>query len=131
MASQNDPTPLLVVLLDGSPELEYDRNTPLPPQQALYLDKMDEKMDQGIEIGEEFIPEPDAGAKAKFVAANLATAMLQDNDAMIAAMCSYLATRQRDLKQVQIQQGEQGLEIELDYENVYSKPVQVEFKSLH
>lgn len=122
---------MMVVLVDGSPELEYDRSKPLPPEQALYLDKMDEKMDQGIQIGEEMIPQADAGARARFVAANLATALMQDNEAMIAAMCSYLASRQGDLKQVLITRSEQGMEIELDYENVYSKPVQVEFKALH
>lgn len=118
---------MLVVLLDGNPELEFDRRKPLPAHQALYLDKMDEKMDDGIDVAGEFIANPDSGPRAQFVAAQLATALKAGNEQMAAAMCSYLAARQTDLKQVKISTEDGGLSIDLDYENDYVKAQPVLF----
>lgn len=119
---------LMAVLLDGVAQLEFDRDKPLPPQQQLYLDKMDEKMDEGIDMDGEWLDQPSSGQRAQFVAANLANALLESNEAMVAAMCSYLALRQADLKQVKIQQLEGGLSIDLDYEEEYRKQVGVSFQ---
>ncbi|MCB1737856.1 MAG: hypothetical protein KDI42_07005 [Gammaproteobacteria bacterium] len=118
---------LLVVLMDGNPELEFDRTKPLEEHQALYLDKMDEKMGAGIDIAGEFIIEPASGQRAQFVAAQLATALKTGNEQMAAAMCSYLAARQVDLKQVKITNEDGGLAIDLDYENDYVKAQPVVF----
>ncbi|HEC18641.1 MAG TPA: hypothetical protein ENI97_04795, partial [Gammaproteobacteria bacterium] len=72
---------LLAVTLNGIAQLEYDRNKTLPPQQQLYLEKMDQKMDEGIQVGEDIITNPDIQQRAQFVAANLANAILSDNEA--------------------------------------------------
>ncbi|MGB0721456.1 MAG: hypothetical protein ACPGU7_03570 [Gammaproteobacteria bacterium] len=118
---------LLAVLLDGVAQLEYDRAKPLPPQQELYLDKMDEKMAQGIEEDGTPVADPDMAARVRFVAANLVHAIQSDNEAMAAAMCAWLALRQPDLKQVKVTTVDGGMSIDLDYENAYGKQVGVSF----
>ena len=120
---------IMAVFLNGIAQLEYDRGRQLPPQQALYLDKMDRKMDAGIEIGDEIVTRPDEEQRARYVAANLVHAIKTDNEAMAAAMCSYLALRRPGLKQLRIEESEDGISIEFDYDNEYRKQVAVEFRA--
>lgn len=119
---------VMAVLLDGVAQLEYDREKLLPDHQAAYLDKMDEKMAQGIAIGDEEITNPDINQRAQFVVANLLHALKTDNEQVAGAMCSYLALRLPDLKQVKINEQNGDVSIEFDYENEYSNQVAVEFK---
>ena len=126
---------LLAVILNGVAQLEYDRNKQLPPQQELYLDKMDQKMDEGILVGETKVSNPDINQRAQFVAGNLAHAILSDNEAMCSALTAYLATRLPELKQVKITnpQSEAGdgqtsaVSIDLVFDEVYQKQVPVQF----
>jgi hypothetical protein len=116
------------VLLDGVAQLEYDREKLLPGHQAAYLDKMDEKMAEGITIGNEEIRDPDINQRAQFVASNLLHALKTDNEQVAGAMCSYLALRMPDLKQLKITDDGGEVSIEFDFENEYSNQVAVEFK---
>jgi hypothetical protein len=116
------------VLLDGIAQLEYDREKLLPDHQAAYLDKMDEKMGEGIAIGEEDVKNPDVNQRAQFVVGNLLHALKTDNEEVAGAMCSYLAIRMPDLKQVKINEQEGEVTIEFDFENEYANQVAVEFK---
>ena len=117
---------IMAVLLDGVAQLEYDRGKALPAHQALYLDKMDEKMEEGIKLGEEFIIKPDISQRAQFVAANLAHAILENNSEMSIALCSYLAVRLPDLKQLKIVTGPE-LSLELVFDEAYTRQVAVKF----
>ena len=82
---------LFAVLLNGIAQLEYDRNKPLSDFQGTYLEKMDQKMaDEGITIGDTTIENPDLGQRAQFVAANLAHAIKSNDEAMCAAMTSWI-----------------------------------------
>jgi hypothetical protein len=121
----------MAVLLDGIAQLEYNRDLPLPDHQALYLDKMDEKMDEGIAIGDEFIQKPDLNQRTQFVAGNLAHAIKTDDESSSAALCSYLADRLPDLKQIKISTEEGNLAVELVFDEEYKKQVEVKFTSLH
>lgn len=118
---------MMAVFLNGIAQLEYDRNKPLPDHQALYLEKMDAKMEDGIQIGDELVRQPDENQRAQFVAGNLLHAIKSDNEAMAAALCSYLAVRQPALKQVKIEEREGEVSIEFDYENEYGRQIAVEF----
>lgn len=122
---------MLAVLLNGIAQLEYDRDKVLPDHQALYLEKMDAKMDEGIMIGEEVVNQPDTNQRLQFVASNLAHAIITDNESMIAAMCSYIAVREPDLKQLKIDDSGDGIAIELDYEQEYHNQKVVQFSPLH
>jgi len=123
---------LMAVTLNGIAQLEYDRNKSLPPQQELYLDKMDETMDTGIQVGEVFISKPELNQRAQFVAGNLAHAILSDDEAMCSALTAYLASRLPDLKQIKITNtatdGQTGeISIELVFDEDYQKQVEVKF----
>ncbi|MGB5178856.1 MAG: hypothetical protein WBP44_09030 [Gammaproteobacteria bacterium] len=122
---------IMAVFLNGIAQLEYDRDRLLPDHQAAYLDKMDAKMDAGILIGSETIVEPDQNQRTQFAAANLAHALHAQDEAVAAAMCSYLAIRLPELKQVQIKDDEGEISIEFIFDEPYRKQVAVEFTGLH
>ena len=122
---------IMAVLLNGIAQLEYDREKLLPAHQAAYLDRMDTKMDSGILIGEELVKNPDLDQRTRFAAANLAYAIQTDDESVAAAMCSYLAIRLPELKQVRIEEAEGGIAIELVFDDEYRKQVAVEFTHLH
>jgi hypothetical protein len=121
---------ILAILLNGIAQLEYDRNKLLPPQQELYLDKMDKQMDEGIQLDNTSITNPDLNQRAQFVAGNLAHAILNDQEAAAAALCSYLAVRLPDLKQVKIIQNTDNdsgeISIELVFDEEYQKQIMVQ-----
>ncbi len=121
---------LMGVLLNGIAQLEYDRNKPLPDHQAAYLEKMDRMMDNGILLGEETIENPDTGQRAQFVAANLAHAIKSNDEQQAAAMCTYLADRTPDLRQVKIQEEGSELSIDLVFDEDYVKQTAVAFPKL-
>lgn len=122
---------MMAVLLNGIAQLEYDRDKPLPDHQAVYLEKMDTRMDAGILVGEETIEQPDVNLRAQFVAANLLHAIKSDDESMAAALCSYLANRLPDLKQVKFEDNEDDVSIELIFDAAYRKQVPVQFTPLH
>jgi hypothetical protein len=122
---------IMAVLLNGLAELEYDRQKPLPDYQAVYLDKMDTRMDEGIRIGEGSIVNPDLNQRAQFVAANLLHAIRNNDEPLAAALCSYLAVRLPDLKQIKIEDDRQNVSIELVFDADYRKQVVVPFTNFH
>jgi hypothetical protein len=83
---------------------------------------MDTRMDAGIELEGEQIAEPDIEARVKFVSQNLAMGLLEGNDQVAAAMCTWLGVRRPELQQVKISLGELGVTVDLDYETPYEKP---------
>ena len=122
---------LLGVLINGIAQLEYDRDKPLPDHQAVYLEKMDEKMQRGIEIGNETITNPDINQRAQFVAANLLNALQIGNEEMSAALCTWLANRLPDLKQVKYDEDGEQVSIDLVFDENYGKQAAVTFSKLN
>jgi hypothetical protein len=127
---------ILAVLLNGVAQLEYNRDQQLPPHQALYLEKMDTQMDEGIQVDSTIISNPDINQRAQFVAGNLADAILNDQESAAAALCSYLAKILPDLKQVKITQStnedassasNNEISIELVFDESYQQQVPVKF----
>lgn len=107
----------LTVIYNDVPQLEYDRNQQLQDHQLVYLEKMDEKMDRGVSLGDEEIQNPDLNQRSQFVAANLAHAIKTDNEAQMAALCSYIALRMPDIQQLSIKDLEDGtMEIDFSFE---------------
>ena len=122
---------VMAVFLNGIAQLEYDRDRLLPDHQAAYLDKMDAKMDDGILVGDETVMDPDQNQRTQFAAANLAHALQAQDEAVAAAMCSYLAIRLPDLKQVKIEDEDGEISIEFIFDEPYRKQVAVDFSGLH
>ena len=121
----------MAVFLNGIAQLEYDRNKLLPDHQAAYLDKMDTRMDAGILVEGEMVMHPDQNQRTQFAAANLVAALNMEDESMAAAMCSYLAIRLPELKQVKIEDNDGEVSIELVFDEEYRKQVAVDFTSLH
>jgi len=123
---------IMAVLLDGIAQIEFDRRKPLPDYQGAYLDKMDRRMDaEGIDVDGQWLRAPEPMQKARFIAANLAHAIVSNSEAQAAAFTSYLALRLPELKQVKIRrEGDDGLAIELDFEQDYVKQHPVQFMPL-
>lgn len=117
---------IMGVLLNGIAQLEYDRRKPLPDHQALYLEKMDEKMDKGIQIQDREIADPDINDRAQFIAANLLHAIKNNDEAMAAAHCTYLANKLPDLQQIRFEEQNGEVSIELVFDEPYKKQVSVQ-----
>jgi hypothetical protein len=119
---------IMAVLLNDIAQLEYDRDRPLSDYQETYLNSMDEKMDQqGIDIDGEKIDNPDKNQKIQFVAANLLSAMRSDNEGLTSALCTWLATRIPDLKQIKYTDMDGDVTIDLVFDEDYKGQVQVQF----
>lgn len=121
----------MAVLLNDIAQLEYDREKSLTDYQATYLANMDEKMDAGISLNGEQILNPDINQRAQFIAANLLDAIKKSDEAMSAALCSYLADRLPDLKQIKITEKDENVTIDLVFNEDYIKQVAVDMPKLH
>jgi len=122
---------IMAVLLNGIAQIEYDRDILLPSRQAAYLDKMDATMDSGILVGTETVRDPDRNQRAQFAAANLVHALKTDDESLAAAMCSYLAIRLPELKQVRIVEVGNEVSVELVFDQEYRRQVAVAFTPPH
>ena len=96
----------LLVIFNKEPVLEYDRSKPIPGKQRQYLDQMDERMDQGIQLGDAFIENPNPLQRAQFVANSLVNALLKQNFNQAIAMCTFLGKRMPELQQIQCEGSE-------------------------
>lgn len=97
---------MLYVILNGDPLLEFDRRKPVPGHQRQYLDNMDNQMEQGIQMGDTFVKDPNPLQRSQFVANSLVNLLLKENYSMAVAMCTYLAKRMPDLQQIQCKSDE-------------------------
>ncbi len=125
---------VMAVFLNGIAQLEYDRERLLPEHQHAYLDRMDARMDTGIQIGSATVSHPNLAQRAHFAAGNLVHALKTSDEALAAAMCSYLAIRLPELKQIRIEElpdTDGQVSIEFVYDQEYRKQVLVDFNSLH
>ncbi|HHJ17957.1 MAG TPA: hypothetical protein ENJ80_14830 [Gammaproteobacteria bacterium] len=127
MNSTSQQPAKLVVLVDDRPQLEFDRGKALPDQQLAYLDRMDSKMDAGIQLDGASVQNPDPLQRARFVAIHMIEALQQDNEALVAASCAYLAQRLPDLQQVRAHLTDDGFTAELVFDAPYVEETVVEF----
>ena len=118
---------MMAVLINGIAQLEYDRNKPLTDYQQTYLDKMEEKMDQGIIIDGKTIETPELSEKIQFVAANMLSAMKEDNAGVTSALCTYIATRLPELKQIKVIENVDEMSIEMVFDEDYKGQTSVSF----
>jgi len=120
---------IMAVMFNGIAQLEYHRDKPLNDHQEVYLHKMDEKMAKGISLGDEYIQQPDLQQRVQFVAANLADAIVRNQEQVCAALMAYLAVNLPDLQQVKItrENDEAQMTIELVFDESYKKQVPVKF----
>jgi len=123
---------ILYVIVNDEPVLEFDRSKPVPGHQRQYLDNMDSQMDQGIQLGNDFIQQPNALQRSQFVANSLINHLFKDEYSVAIAMCTYLGKRLPDLKQVKCK-GEENkeLSIELVFDRSYEQSQQEQKIQFH
>lgn len=118
---------IFAVIINGTPELEYDRSKKLSERQHQFLEKMDQELNTQIVIGDKVTQNPGVEEKAQFVAINLVEALKASNDSVASAMCSYLAIRIPHLKQLKVNEDNGQLLIDLVFDEDYTRQVNVEF----
>jgi len=118
---------IMAVLINGIAQLEYDRDKALTDYQLTYLDQMDRKMDDGIDIDGELIASPELNQRVQFIAANMVSAIKSDDAGMTSALCTYLATRLPDLKQVKVTDEGEGVSIDMVFDEEYKGQTSVSF----
>jgi len=114
----------LVIVVNDQPMMQYDRDKELPEKQQYYLQTLDKKFDQGIELQSKKIDYPDMEQRAKFMALSLMEGIMYKEDNKAAASMSWLATRLPDLKQVKAIVDQDGTHFELIFDREY-QPHQV------
>lgn len=118
---------ILAVVLNGTLQLEYHRDKPLPEAQLQYLDRMDQIMDAGITLADAKIATPDQLQRAQFVASSLIQALQDDNEALAAASCSYLANRIPELRQIKATTVKDQRSIDLVFDKNYASEQPIKF----
>ena len=121
---------ILAVVLNGTLQLEYHRDKPLPEAQRQYLDRMDQFMDSGIALGGERITTPNQLQRAQFVASSLMQSLHDDNESLAAASCAYLATRIPELRQVKAIEVNDQRNIDLVFDKDYVPEQTIKFVKL-
>ncbi len=114
----------LAIVVNDQLTLDYDRNKPLDAEQQAYLDKLDQKFDQGIELQGEYLEQPDIQQRARYMALSMMEGIIYQEDAKAAVSVAWLATRLPDLKQVVAIVDKDGTQFELVFDREY-KPHQV------
>ncbi len=125
--AQNKNASLLIIQINGSPILEYDREKKLSPAQLESLNLMEKKLDQGLELGNTSINNPNFEQKIEFVTANLISAILNDEEVLAAASCAYVANTLPDLKQIKAIEKDGEISIELIFDREYQAEEKLSF----
>ena len=124
----------LLVIFNNEAVLEYDRSKPIPGKQRQYLDRMEERMDQGIQLGDAFIEAPNPLQRAQFVANSLVNSLLKQNYDQAIAMCTFLGKRMPDLQQIKCEGSEGddgGISIEFVYDRSFEQSQQEQTIQFH
>lgn len=126
----NKNTALLVVQVNGTPMLEYDRTKTLSSVQQQSLELMEEKLDQGLTLGSQLIANPNLEQRIEFISANLISAVLNDEEVLAAASCAYIAHALPELKQIKALENNGEVSIELIFDREYQPEEKLNFVPL-
>ena len=122
---------ILVIQVNGTPMLEYDREKKLSATQSKSLALIEEKLGQGFQLGNTFINKPKLEQRVEFVTANLISAILNDNDVTAAASCAYIAHALPDLKQIKAIANDEEVSIELVFDQEYQLENKLSFTPIN
>jgi len=122
---------ILAIVVNDQLTLQFDRDKPLLEQHQYYLDRLDAKFDQGIELQGEHLPNPDIEQRSKFMALSLMEGIMYQEDNKAAASMAWLATRLPDLKQLVAVVDKEGTQFELIFDREYQPQVEVNFDGLN
>jgi hypothetical protein len=106
----------LDVFVDEHRVFSFERSAGVPGRQRRFLEQMDQDMDTGIELGAEWISDPDLKQRTHFVVGQLLLALERGNQPLAATLCTYLVTRLPQLKAVYGMNDDQNVTVELDFD---------------
>ena len=121
---------VLVVVLNETPVLEYNRNKILSTKQLESLKLMDERLEQGITLEKKLISHPSLEQRIEFVSANLVSALLKDEEVLAAASCAYIANHLPELKQIKAVTKDEQVSIELIFDREYQQEMKMDYTPL-
>jgi hypothetical protein len=122
---------ILAVVVNDQLTLKYERDKVLPEHQQAYLEKLDAKFEQGIELDGEFVPQPVLEERARYMALSLMEGILYQEDARAAVSLAWLATRLPELKQVKAHVDQDGTRFDLVFDEEYRYSAEVSFTGLN
>ena len=122
---------VLAVVINDQLTLQFDRSKELPQNQQLYLDKLDSKFDNGIELQGEKIDNPDIQQIARYMSLILMESIMYQEDDKAAVSMAWLATRLPDLKQVKAIVDDKGTQFDLIFDREYQPHQVVNFDALN
>jgi hypothetical protein len=122
---------ILAIVVNDQLTLQFDRDKSLSELHQHYLDRLDAKFDQGIELQGEYLSSPDIVQRSKFMALTLMEGIMYQEDNKAAASMAWLATRLPDLKQLVAVVDEEGTQFELVFDREYQPQVVVKFDGLN
>jgi hypothetical protein len=124
-------TSQLVILVNATPVLEYDRSKVLSEAQLESFKQMELKLDSGIELHGQKIHQPSKEQRVEFMSANLISAVLNDEEVLAAVSCAYIANALPDLKQIKAFENEGEISIELIFDREYQPESKLAFTPLN
>lgn len=107
--------------------IEYNHDVELGENKLKYLASLDAKFEAGLEIGGQFVADPDIQQRARYMAMSLMEGIMYNDEKMASVSVSWLATRLPDLKQVVAHADHDGTKFELIFDREYTPHVNVEF----
>lgn len=107
---------MLDIFVNERRVFSFERSLGVPGRQRQFLQQMDRDMDDGIELGGEWISEPDVKHRSYFVVGELLRALDRGNQVLAATLCTYLVTRMPQLKAVYGTNDGQNVTAELDFD---------------
>jgi len=106
----------LAIIINDELVLSCDRNKRLPGKQRSFLDQMDDEMQQGITLGDEFIQSPQPQQCARYIAIGLVHAIQSKNEMLQASTSAYLINRHPDLNEIIVVDKNDELTLDLRYD---------------
>jgi len=122
---------ILAIVINDDLKLQYDRTKALPENQQQYLNNLDHKFTQGLELQGEKIDNPTIQQKAQYMSLILMESILYQEDPKAAVCLAWLATRLPDLKQVKAMVDEKNTQFELIFDREYQPHQVVNFTGLN
>ena len=122
---------ILAVVINDQLTLQYDRSKELPEHQQQYLQRLDEKFSQGIELQGEKLDKPDIQQRARYMSLSLMEGIMYQEDDKAAVSMAWLATRLPDLKQIKAIVDDKGTQFDLIFDREYQPHQVVDFKGLN
>lgn len=105
----------LVLYLNGQACLEASRSGGVPGHVRVWLARLDADMDNGIELDDGHVAEPDVQQRGQFVLARLLAALAAGETAFAHSLLIYLATRWPELHAIWVSDDETNWTVELDF----------------